>query len=91
MEQKLTFEDALFALGLSRDLINEKTKEMQKLRKRIDAMQRKLDRYKKYARIKHRKENKQAEERQKTSQCLFAKTVPLTMRFLKPWKVGETK
>ena len=62
MEQKLTFEDALFALGLSRDLINEKTKEMQKLRKRVDAMQRKLDRYKKYARIKHQKENKRIQQ-----------------------------
>lgn len=59
-------------------IVNQLEYRVSRQQTRIESMQRKLDRYKKYARIKYRKEQKQAEERQDTAQCLFDQSVPVT-------------
>lgn len=58
---------------------------------RINAMQRKLDRYKKYARIKDQKESKRIEKECKKITDFFNSGVFVTGRFVKTWKTGETK
>ena len=56
---------------------------------RINAMQRKIDRYKKYARIKHRKEQKQKEEANRKYDEWKSKIgiVSVNAWFSQTWKV----
>ena len=60
--------------------------------RRIKAMQRKIDRYKKYARIKHRKEQKPPRVINISPDIKLPKTLTilnLPARFVKMWRVGE--
>lgn len=59
--------------------------------RRIKAMQRKIDRYKKYARIKNRKENERIEKECKKITDFFDSGVQVKARFIKTWRAGETK
>lgn len=63
---------------------------------RIKAMQRKIDRYKKYARIKNRKENERIEKECKRitdffDSGVFNSGMQVKARFIKTWRAGETK
>ena len=64
--------------------------------RRIKAMQRKIDRYKKYARIKNRKENERIEKECKRitdffDSGVFNSGMQVKARFIKTWRAGETK